>query len=90
MRFEMATSLRSRFRIAAGGEEVAGMSSFGKLDALITEDSAFAKSVRTSTAEILGELGCSFDARLLDSPTAAEKDGSKLRLPWRRKAGAVR
>lgn len=90
MRFEMATSLRSRFRIAAGGEEVTGMSSFGKLDALITEDSAFAKSVRTSTAEILGELGCSFDARLLDSPTAAEKDGSKLRLPWRRKAGAVR
>lgn len=90
MRFEMATSLRSRFRIAAGGEEVAGMSSFGKLDALITEDSAFAKSVRTSTAEILGELGCSFDAHLLDSPTAAEKDGPKLRLPWRRKAGAAR
>lgn len=90
MRFEMATSLRSRFRIAAGGEEVAGMSSFGKLDALITEDSAFAKSVRMSTAEILGELGCSFDARLLDSPTAAEKDGPKLRLPWRRKAGAAR
>lgn len=90
MRFEMATSLRSRFRIAAGGEEVTGMSSFGKLDALITEDSAFAKSVRTSTAEILGELGCSFDARLLDSPTAAEKDGPKLRLPWRRKAGAAR
>ncbi len=90
MRFEMATSLHSRFRIAAGGEEVTGMSSFGKLDALITEDSAFAKSVRTSTAEILGELGCSFDARLLDSPTAAEKDGPKLRLPWRRKAGAAR
>lgn len=90
MRFEMATSLRSRFRIAAGGEEVTGMSSFGKLDALITEDSAFAKSVRTSTAEILGELGCSFDAHLLDSPTAAEKDGPKLRLPWRRKAGAAR
>lgn len=90
MRFEMATSLRSRFRIAAGGEEVAGMSSFGKLDALITEDSAFAKSVRTSTVEILGELGCSFDAHLLDSPTAAEKDGPKLRLPWRRKAGAAR
>lgn len=89
MRFEMATSLRSRFRIAAGGEEVTGMSSFGKLDALITEDSAFAKSVRTSTAEILGELGCSFDAHLLDSPTAAEKDGPKLRLPWRRKAGAA-
>ncbi|RHS41265.1 P-loop NTPase [Collinsella sp. AF08-23] len=90
LRFEMGTSLRSRVRIADGGEDVRGMLSFGKLDALVAGNSAFAESVRTFAAQLLGELGCSVDKRLMAASPQGETRGTKFRLPWRKRSGGAR
>lgn len=89
LRFEMTTSLHSRLRVASGGEEVTGMSSFGKLDALVSGNGEFAKSIRSCTAEILRELGCNIDARLSSLAAHAGEERQTFRLPWRRRVRTV-
>lgn len=88
MKFEMGVSLRSRVRIADGGDDVAGMLSFGQVTGLIAGSGAFAQSVRTFTCEMLKELGCPIAQWLLDEELARarENEGVRFRLPWKRKA----
>lgn len=87
MRFEMGASLHSRMRIADGGRDVASMVSFGHLDALVSGNGPFAASVRSCTAELLGELGCRFDSRLMEAAQPQEEAHAKFRLPWQRGSG---
>lgn len=92
LQFEMGVSLRSRARIPDGGEEVAGMLSFGHVDSLVAGSSPFARSIRTFTSEMLRELGCPVNAWLLEAGQAGSDEGrrSKLRVPWRQGAGGAR
>lgn len=87
LRFEMGASLRSRVHIADGGDQVSGLLSFGKLDALISGEGAFARDVRTCAGDLLGELGCPVAGRL-DSAPAQKTAQAKFKLPWKRKGGA--
>lgn len=87
MRFEMGASLHSRMRIADGGRDVSGMASFGHLDALVSGNGPFAASVRSCTAELLEELGCRFDPRLMEAAQPQEEAHVKFRLPWQRGSG---
>ncbi|MDO4437271.1 MAG: P-loop NTPase [Coriobacteriaceae bacterium] len=84
MRFEMGASLHSRLRISDGGRDVQNMVSFGHLDALMAGDGAFASSVRSCTAKVLEELGCRFDARLMEAAPPPDESRAKFRLPWHR------
>ena len=88
LRFEMGASLCSRVRIAAGGDDVSGMLSFGKLDALLDGDGAFARDIRAFTASLLGELGCPAAARV--ATDAPEPRKARFGLPWRKRGGATR
>lgn len=86
MRFEMATSLKNRVRIRDGGPEVAELSSFGRVHELMAGDGEFARSVREFTAETLRELGCRVE-EMHTGRAPAGGAGSRLRLPWRGRAG---
>lgn len=92
LHFEMGVSLRSRIRIAYGGDEVASMASFGHLDRLMAGSGPFAQSIRACTGKLMQELGCPIDRWLLDEEQrrAAEEDRPKIRLPWSQKAGETR
>ena len=83
LRFEMGVSLSSRLRIADGGSEVSGMLSFGHIDRTIAGQSAFAKSIRAATVEVLRELGCSLGTLELEDQEAPRDWPRRLRLPWR-------
>lgn len=83
LQFEMGVSLRSRVRIPDGGDEVAGMASFGHVDSLMAGSSAFAKSVRSFTCEMLRELGCPINGWLLEADAARPEGQRRIRLPWR-------
>lgn len=86
LRYELAVSLRSKERVADGGDEVAGMLSFGRVDELVAGNGAFARSVRRMTAGMLRELGCQVAAPEEDETSAREAGRPRLRLPWK-KAG---
>lgn len=83
LRFEMGVSLSSRLRIADGGSEVSGMLSFGHIDRMIAGQSAFAKSIRAATVEVLRELGCSLGTLEFEGEQAPRDRPRRLRLPWR-------
>lgn len=92
LEFEMGISLRSRARIPDGGDEVASMISFGHVDSLVAGSSAFAKSVRSLTGDMLRELGCPVNSWLLEGDRArgASAARTKFRVPWKQGAGEVR
>ena len=90
LRFEMGASLASRARISFGGEEVAGLIGFGRLDSLVAGEGPFSHDVRDLTARVLTELGCSFDERLMGPVPDDHERRPRFRLPWRRKAGEHR
>ncbi len=90
LRFEMGASLASRARISFGGEEVAGLIGFGRLDSLVAGEGPFSRDVRDLTARVLTELGCSFDERLMGPAPDDYEQRPRFRLPWRRKAGEHR
>ena len=92
LEFEMGISLRSRARIPDGGDEVAGMLSFGHVDSLMAGSSAFAKSVRMLTSDMLRELGCPVNDWLLegDRLRGASAARTKFRVPWKQGVGEVR
>ena len=90
LRFEMGASLASRARISFGGEEVAGLIGFGRLDSLVAGEGPFSHDVRDLTARVLTELGCSFDERLMGPAPDDHERRPRFRLPWRRKAGEHR
>lgn len=87
LRFEMATALRSKARVSDGGEEVRGIRSFARLDALVGEDVPFARDVRELTERLLSELGCA--VQVPASPQAVRERGERqrIRLPWKQKTG---
>lgn len=84
LHFEMGVSLRSRARIAYGGDEVTGMASFGRFDSLMAGSGPFAQSVRELTSRLLRELGCPVDAWLLEEEQrrASTEERPRIRLPW--------
>lgn len=86
LQFEIGVSLRSRTRIPDGGEEVEGMLSFGHVDSLVAGPSAFAKSIRSLTSEMLRELGCPVNEWLLEDGRRQGASGQRprIRLPWRK------
>lgn len=90
LRFEMGVSLRSRVRIADGGDEVASMLSFGHIDRVVAGAGPFAESVRSATAEILRELGCDVGALSVERPDVERSERPRVRLPWVKKAGERR
>lgn len=90
LRFEMGASLASRARISFGGEEVAGLIGFGRLDSLVAGEGPFSRDVRDLTARVLTELGCSFDERLMGPAPDDHEQRPRFRFPWRRKVGEHR
>lgn len=92
LHFEMGVALRSRARIAYGGDEVAGMASFGHFDRLMAGAGPFAQSIRAFTGKLMQELGCPIDRWLLDGEQnrAADGDRPRIRLPWSQRAGEDR
>ena len=83
LHFEIGVALRSRARIAYGGEELAGMASFGHLDRLMAGSGAFARSIRSFSGRLLQELGCPIDRRLLEGERRGDADERpRIRLPW--------
>lgn len=88
MRYEMGVALRSRVRIADGGDEVRGMASFGHLDSLLLGPGAFATSVRSFARDLLRELGCPVEVDEYESRRSVE-DRPRIRLPWKKKVGGA-
>lgn len=89
MRFEMRVPLRSRARVADGGEEAATVSTHAQLLGLLEGPGRFAGSVRSLAETLFRELGCSFEA-----PEGRDgKDGGaerpRIRLPWGRTEAAA-
>lgn len=86
MRYEMGVALRSRARIADGGDEVRGMVAFGHLDSLLLGPGAFATSVRSFARDLLRELGCPVEADEAGARRSME-DRPCIRLPWKKRVG---
>lgn len=83
LRFEMDVSLRTRFRVADGGPELASMLAFGRAADAVAGSSAFARDVERLSVETLRELGCMV-APVEDRPEASAHAGRPLlKLPWR-------
>lgn len=92
LHFEMGVSLRSRSRIAYGGDEVSDMASFGHFDRLMAGTGPFAQSIRAFTGKMMQELGCPIDRWLLDEEQrrASGEERPKIRLPWVQRSGEGR
>lgn len=86
MRFEMATSLKSRARISDGGSEVFELASYGRMHELMAGESEFARSVRSFTVKTLRELGCEVHGGDGGGQGRIEAR-PRIRLPWRNKGG---
>lgn len=89
MRYELTCALGSKVRIADGGSDLSALMSFGRADEAVGQTSAFAKSVREATREMLMELGCAvgpWSDVVSDPATRGERP--RIRLPWRREGGA--
>lgn len=90
MRFELTCALSSKARVADGGQEAAGLLSFGRVDELVEHDGPFAESIRSLTREMLVELGCPVGT-WPESANAKRRPQTRtrMRLPWK-KGGEVR
>lgn len=62
LRFEMAVALRSRTRVADGGEALGQMQAFGRLGEFMAQDSAFSYDVTELVRRMAKELGCDIEA----------------------------
>ena len=87
LRFEMAVSLRSKARIADGGDEVSEMLSFGRASDLAAGKGAFAASVRAFTMDVLRELGCPVEREPAPPAPPRGEGRPRIRLPWKQRAG---
>lgn len=91
LRFEMGTSLRSRARIADGGDELASVASFTHLNSLIAGNGVFAQSIRAFTCQLMRELGHPIDQWLAaDGQREDDDERPRIRLPWSQKADGFR
>lgn len=86
LRFEMGVSLRSKARIADGGDEVADLLAFGRAMDLAAGKGAFAASARSFTVNVLRELGCPVDPEP-DAAGSRADSRPRIRLPWRQREG---
>ena len=62
LRFEMAVALRSRTRVADGGEALGQMQAFGRLGEFMAQGSAFSHDVTELVRRMAKELGCDIEA----------------------------
>ncbi len=62
LRFEMAVSLRSRARVAEGGDALGQMQAFGRLGEFVAQESAFSRDVTELVRCVAKELGCDIGA----------------------------
>lgn len=62
LRFEMAVSLRSRMRVAEGGDALEQMQAFGRLGEFVAQESAFSRDVTELVRCVAKELGCDIGA----------------------------
>ncbi|MDY2777449.1 MAG: hypothetical protein SOU51_03640 [Collinsella sp.] len=84
LRFEMGASLRSRVRIAHGGDEVASIASHAHLSNVLAGSDPFATGVRSLASTLLRELGCRVTgADEREDAGHGRREG--IRLPWRRR-----
>lgn len=86
LRFEMACSLASKFRVADGGADISNHLAYGGIFDVMEQDSAFTRDVDALLRSLLCELGCSVDARLPEPADVARSTRSRLRLPWKKEA----
>lgn len=82
LRFEMGAALRSKHRIADGGDEVAMIGSAAQLEALLQGDSAYARSSRELASTLFRELGCAFEEPVAPARVAGD-ERPRIRLPWK-------
>ena len=89
MRFELTCALSSKARVADGGQEAAGLLSFGRVDELVGHDGPFAESVRSLTREMLVELGCPVGTWPETASTKRRpQTRTRVRLPWKKEGEA--
>lgn len=90
MRFEMAVALRSRVRVADGGDALSQMAAFGRMGEYVAAESAFVGDVQVLTCSMLKELGC--DVSEWERAHAQREERShgrpRVQLPWKRLPGA--
>lgn len=86
LRFEMAVALRSRARIADGGDATEELLEFGRLGDALVSPGAFGKSVRSCAHTLLKELGCPIEAWDAAHGPVDEREAERprIRLPWKR------
>ena len=89
MRFEMGVPLRSRTRIADGGDDLTAMLAFGRMGDVVSGQGAFARSVREATRSMLLELGCAVDRWDAEEPEGSAPPRRRIRLPWNKGAGGA-
>lgn len=90
MRFEMAVALRSRVRVADGGDALSQMAAFGRIGEYVATESAFVNDIQAFTCSMLKELGC--DVSEWERAHAQREERShgrsRVKLPWKRLPGA--
>lgn len=89
MRFEMGVPLRSRTRIADGGDDLTAMLAFGRMGDVVSGQGAFARSVREAARSMLLELGCAVDRWDAEEPEGSAPPRRRIRLPWNKGAGGA-
>lgn len=90
LRFEMAVALRSRLRIADGGQTVRDLLSFGKLGDLMTIAGPFSRDTQVASYGLLKELGCPLGAWEGTQHTQGTSSGQRprIKLPWKHEEGS--
>ena len=90
LRFEMAVALRSRLRIADGGQTVRDLLAFGKLGDLMAASGPFARDIQQATYGLLKELGCPLDSweGQMQAQGSAGGSRSRIKLPWKHGEGS--
>ncbi|QWT17467.1 P-loop NTPase [Collinsella sp. zg1085] len=83
LRFEMATSLKSKARVADAGQEAVELIARGKLESVIAEKSNFSLDVQRLLSQMLKELG--LEVQIPEAlRTYMERPRPKMRLPWKK------
>lgn len=85
LRFEMAVSLRSRMRVAEGGDALEQMQAFGRLGEFVAQDSAFSRDVTELVRCVAKELGCDIGAWEQAYQVRAQQVGGRGRRRFLRK-----
>lgn len=90
MRFEMAVALRSRVRVADGGDALSQMAAFGRMGEYVATESPFVNDIQAFACSMLKELGCDVSEweRAREQREERSHGRPRVQLPWKRLAGA--